>query len=497
MLSPKECEQARLSRDARFDGVFFVLVNTTGIFCRNTCKVRLPLEKNVDYAFSAQQAIQSGFRPCLRCRPDSAPNSFAWQGVNTTLNRAIKLLSQRLDYSIEAIAGSLGISSRYLNKLFQEKLQMSPKRFRIYQQVLMAKNLLQQTQLSIENVAESVGFSSARQLQQHVKTHLRLTPSQLRNHDALSAEFNEQITVFLAYRPPYNWPQVRDFFKRRAITGNEFVFDDGFTKILNIEAELSTTDEKVLNTNAEAPEQKPALSNTLGTIAIATTVKHQADKNGFSISFNAAFSKHTLAIISLIRRMLDVDADIHLIKKGLISAGLNEQEIVSGLRIPGVADEFEAVCRAILGQQVSVTAAINNVNKLHAHFADKQGLALESGFVSPQHVAQDDLLFLKMPAKRRQTLIDVARYFVESRKLQHTLHNKSEFVKNLIDIKGIGPWTINYVELRALGDTDIWLDSDLIIKQQKAKFTQQGRTLIDNKAAPWRSYLTLNLWSIS
>ena len=529
MLTPHICEQARLARDPRFDGLFFILVKSTKIFCRNTCKVKLPLEKNVSYSTSAQQALNQGYRPCLRCRPDSAPNSYAWLGVNTTLNRAVKLLTQRLDANIANIAASLGISTRYLNKLFDEHMQISPKRYRIYQQVLMAKQLLQQTSLSVEKVAESVGFTSARQLQLHVKTHLRLTPSQLRKaptqqpQDATTndtAGFLEDINILLAYRPPYNWPQVRDFFAKRQIHGNECVAQNSVSKILAIKVGYNHSD-----------------GNT-AYVAVRVTISYAPLQNGFTLSFNAQYSKYTLAIIGVVRRMLDLDASPQLIEQALANAGLPVDNIVEGLRIPGVASEFEAGCRAILGQQVSVAAAVNKVNHLHAHFAQQKYAQLSQSIVnhqnggaeslafafpSPHEVASSDLLFLKIPAARRQTLIALAAFYarkedqeyieddnaisavapasstkplpVNMRKTVTKVDDEKDAA--LIDIKGIGPWTVSYIELRAIGDSDIWLNTDLVIKQQVAKFNENKHAINAELAAPWRSYLTLNLWSLA
>lgn len=475
MLSPNICQQARLTRDPRFDGLFFILVRTTKIFCRNTCKVRMPLEKNVSYASSAQLALAQGYRPCLRCRPDSAPQSCAWQGTHTTVNRAMKLLAQRLEQSVEDIAESLGISSRYLHKLFNTHLQISPKRYRLYQQVLMAKNLLQQTTIPIEQVAHCVGFSSARQLQQHVKAQLKLTPSQIRkNKVATQAGKNmlaklsthNNVDIFLSYRPPYNWLQVKGFFARRAIIGNEEVHDTGFTKVLSIHSENSI-------------------------VAVKISVEHVPTKQGFTLRFDADFSQYSLRIISIVKRMLDLDADPITIQSALKNTGLQAQDLVEGLRVPGVASAFEAGCRAILGQQVSVSAAVNKVNELYQHFAQDT----QSVFPQAKDVANDDLMFLKMPARRRQTLIDLATYFAE--------HDPSDNDYQVLDgeallnIKGIGPWTLNYIEMRASGNTDVYLDGDLIVKQQIAKFAANKQVLQPQLAAPWRSYLTLNLWSLS
>ena len=423
MLLPNQCAQARTSRDPRFDGLFFVLVKSTKIFCRNTCKVRLPLEKNVSYASSAQLALAQGYRPCLRCRPDSAPNSSAWMGTHTSLLRAMALLIERRNSSIEDIATSLGISSRYLHKLFIEHLSVSPKRYRLYQQVLIAKTLLQQTRLSVEQVATSVGFNSARQLQQHVKAELKLTPTQIRNNpmpgntqqNGEGTQLSSDITLLLSYRPPYDWPLVQGFLSRRAINGNEVFTPSGFTKVL-----------RLANKHTEQTKQTPQVTETL---SVPVNIVHCPKEHGFTVSFNAAYSEYTIEITRIISRMLDLHADPLVINHALEQAGLNQNQLIPGLRLPGVASVFEAGCRAILGQQVSVTAAVNKVNELYQHFASEHDRA----FPSAKTVASSDLLFLKMPARRRQSLIDFAAYCAQEE--QETFDSEA-----MLNIKGIGPW---------------------------------------------------------
>ncbi|MFT5276693.1 MAG: methylphosphotriester-DNA--protein-cysteine methyltransferase, partial [Granulosicoccus sp.] len=169
-------QKARITRDPRFDGLFFVAVKTTGIFCRPICRARMPLEKNVDYYASAIQAMDQGFRPCLMCRPDSAPGSFAWKGVETTVERGVKLLSSRLSLNIAEISEKLGISTRYFNRLFEQHLQISPKRYQLLNRLLFAKQLLHESTLPIEQVAHACGFNAAKPLQHHMKVNTGLTP---------------------------------------------------------------------------------------------------------------------------------------------------------------------------------------------------------------------------------------------------------------------------------------------------------------------------------
>lgn len=187
MLEGQQYQQARLSRDARFDGQFFVAVKSTGIFCRPVCPAPSPKEENVVYYQLAAQAMQAGFRPCIRCRPDSAPHSWAWKGVDTTIERALSLLQQQPELTLTALSDKLGITDRYLRKLFQQKLGVSPKQYSLYQQMLFAKTLLQQSELNVEDIAVACGFQSSRSLQYNLHKHLRLTPSQLRqkkNHSS-------------------------------------------------------------------------------------------------------------------------------------------------------------------------------------------------------------------------------------------------------------------------------------------------------------------------
>ncbi len=483
MLSVAECRQARISRDPRFDGVFFVLVKTTGIFCRNTCRVRMPLEKNVEYSFDARQAMSKGYRPCLKCRPDSAPNSPAWRGANTTVVRAIELLSKEFHLSMSEIASKLGITNRYLNKLFQQHMQVTPKAFRIYQQMLEAKKLLQQTTLSVEHVAEAVGLPSARQLQLHAKKHLRLSPTEIRksfvwinpkNNTSKTSEQSDMkeplvntVQMLLEYRPPYEWDSMQAFFEKRCIVGNEKIQQNGLSKILVIDDH-----------------------------AVPINLVHIPKKNGFLLEFNSAFSKHTLAIVKTAKQLLDLDADPITIENKLIKSGLLPKEVIKGLRIPGVANEFEAACRAILGQQVSVAAAVNKLNSFFEYFALKRDGKLQTRFPLPLEVANDDLSFLRIPNARRQTLIDVAKFFATEYigETEKNLIESNQRLNKMLNIKGVGPWTLNYVNMRSSGNTDVWLDTDLVIKKQIQKLKQEGRDLDYASAAPWRSYLTINLW---
>jgi len=451
MLQGSEYQQARMSKDARFDGTFFVAVKTTGIFCRPICPAPAPKEKNVEYYQLAAQAMQAGYRPCIRCRPDSAPLSWAWKGVDTTLERALNLLQQDPELPLTELVNKLGITDRYLRQLFKQKLGVAPKQYQLYQQVLFAKQLLQQSQIPIEQVAIASGFNSARSLQQNVQKHLRLTPSQLRSENSQNSQ---KIQLKLFFRPPYNWPQIRTFLALRAVEAVEHVTENSYSKHF-------------------------MFKQTYG----AFTATFNADINGFELELTLEEIKYLYPVLQNIKRVLDLELDVQQVQQRLMASGIKDTQLIQGLRLPGVWNTFEAGCRAILGQQISVKAAIKLLTTLTHELGHKDNEALLQ-FPTPEQVATSDLAFLGMPQRRKQTLKDFAAYIVQ--------HGENSDINDWLELKGIGPWTVDYVKLRGLSQPDVWLDKDLIIKQQLAKLN-----LTPELAKPWRSYLTFQLWSMA
>ncbi|WP_189407060.1 DNA-3-methyladenine glycosylase 2 family protein [Alteromonas halophila] len=448
-------QQARQSRDPRFDGKFFVAVKTTGIFCRPVCPARLPAEHNVTYYAHAAQALQHGYRPCLRCRPDSAPQSPAWRGVQSSVTRAQTLLSAIPPQSVAHIASRLGISERYLHKLITTHLGMSPKTYQNMQQVLFAKQLLQHSSTDVATIADAAGFNSARQLQRQLKQYCKMTPSALRR--PLSKADADQgrapvATLYLAYRPPYDWYQVRDFLRLRAITGIETVRDNSYCRQVTYPG---------------------------GTGQITAT--HQPDKHRFKVELALSSLTHIYPLMTSVARILDTHADPVLIATSLSEAGLRQSQFSAGLRIPGVWSRFEGGCRAILGQQVSVKAAINKLSEFAACF-DRQ-TPWGRAFPSPEQVAEDDLSWLAMPGARRKALRDFACLMAATPDADDNA---------VLAIPGIGPWTLHYLKMRADHDPDQYLATDLIVRKMAS-----GLDLNPERATPWRSYLTVALWQLA
>ncbi|MDF2179662.1 AlkA N-terminal domain-containing protein [Aliiglaciecola sp. CAU 1673] len=443
-------QQARLSRDRRFDGQFFIAVKTTGIFCRTICPATLPKEENVEYFPMAEQAMDAGYRPCLRCRPDSSPHSFAWKGVDTTVERALKLLREYPHLSLEQISEKLGVSDRYLRKLFNLHVGLAPKRYQLFQQLLFAKQLLHESRLNVEEVALAAGFQSARRLQDNFKQYLGLSPKQIRQ---VNSKHDAPLSLHLAYRPPYAWPELRQFLAARAIESMEWVTDNSYARTFR-------------------------LASCEGYFI----ARHRPERHGFEVELELSDLSQLKAVIDEIRRVLDLDADSMLIGERLVASGVPEDKLVQGLRLPGVWHSFEAGCRAILGQQVSVTAAIKLVTQLVVALGETHSRGRL--FPTPSAVAQSDLAFLKMPGSRREALQRFAAYW-------HA-HGEPENLQDILALKGIGPWTLSYMQMRGQSHPDIWLDTDLVIKKQLNKYVVDA-----SQIAPWRSYLTFQLWSMA
>jgi len=452
-------QQARLSRDARFDGQFFVAVKTTGIFCRPICPAPAPKESNVEYFPTSIAATNHGYRPCLRCRPDAAPDSFAWKGKNTTFERALNLINEgALTFqTISQLAERLGITSRYLNKLFQENLGNSAKNYAQHQQLMFAKTLLQQTSMSITEVAYAAGFKSLRRFNDCFQQKLALTPSSLRRAKSPLVA-TKAITLFLSYRPPYAWPILRGFLTHRAVTSTEWSSEDSYGRTFTWP---STNEEDVYG---------------------QFTATHIADKNGFSVNISINDLTYLIPVVRNIRRILDLDAPIQNIDQQLNHLPTLNDKLHTGLRLPGTWNLFEAGVRAILGQQISVNAAIKLVTRLVDCYGEKHNDL--TFFPRPQALLSKDLTELKMPAARRQTLLSFAQFIAD---------NPTASPDAWLQLKGIGPWTVDYAKMRGLSDPNIWLGGDLGVKNA---LNQQEINLSPKDASPWQSYLTFQIWNL-
>jgi AraC family transcriptional regulator of adaptative response / DNA-3-methyladenine glycosylase II len=326
---------------------------------------------------------------------------------------------------------------------------MSPKQYQLCQRLLFAKQLLHDCNLPIPAVAEASGFNSSRSLQQQFRQRFNLSPLQLRRQHSTCAT---DILLHLHYRPPYNWEHLRDFLKLRALTLLESVAENSYARRFELDD-----------------------------VAGSFTATHNPQKHCFDVVVAIDNLQKLKPLLKNIRRVLDLDADPQAIAGSLADAGIGIHRQLSGIRLPGVWSLFEAGCRAICGQQVSVAGSLVQVNRL----VEQLGRLPDDlyRFPSPHKVARSALDFLGMPQSRRNTLKAFARAAADKPGIDP---------EELLDIKGIGRWTVDYIRMRGTGYPDIWLEHDLIVRRQQEKLKLDA-----GRAAPWRSYLTLQLWSMA
>jgi AraC family transcriptional regulator of adaptative response / DNA-3-methyladenine glycosylase II len=465
-------EQARLSRDARFDGRFFTAVKTTGIYCRPVCPVKAPKSHNVQFFTTAAAASEAGFRPCLRCRPESSPGTPAWSGTSVTVTRGLRLISEgALDQegSVEALSDRLGVTPRHLSRLFLQHLGASPKAIAQTRRLHFAKKLLDETDLPMTEIALSAGYGSVRRFNDHIKSVYGRTPTILRNRNAAREMSSFQLR--LPYRPPYDYQGVINFLALRATPGVEAVEDGRYQRSIRVGGETGQL-----------------------------IVTHQPLQNSLLCDIRLGSSRHLMSVVERVRRMFDLNADPMEIGSCLArdpdlarAVGRNP-----GLRIPGAWDPFEVLVRAIVGQQISVKGATTVMGKIVRDFgeiADGQTL-----FPRPESLADLVPGDLSMPQARARAIADCARAVVR-KEVDLATQDTAALVTQLTGIKGVGPWTAQYVAMRAINDPDAFLHTDLILRKVAAArlLLTSDRALLERADAwrPWRAYAGMYLWSMA
>lgn len=351
---------------------------------------------------------------------------------------------------MQALAERLGISDRYLRDIFKKHLGTSPKAYALYQQCLFAKQLLHQTKLPITEVALASGFSSIRRFNDCFVSQLNLTPTQMRKS---RIEQSNELSLKLYYRPPYDADFMLKFFKTRSIENLEWGDENSYGRTFEF-------------------------NNTQGSF----TAKHIKDKNRFDVTINLNDVRQLKAIVNNIRRILDLDVDIHTVEQNLEKSFNGQFTIKTGIRLPGIWNMYEAGVRAVLGQQISVVAAKNLVTTLVANL----GVTVGNKFLfpTPEAIVNSGLDFLKIPGSRKQTLKNLAKHFL--------MNEAPEEPEHWLKLKGIGPWTTDYACMRGLSDPDIFLGGDLGIKKAIGNARYQFEP---QQTSPWASYLTFQLWS--
>lgn len=475
-LDPNSCRQARLSRDPRFDGEFFLAVTSTGIYCRPVCPARPPRESNVRYYRTAAEASHQGYRPCLRCRPESAPQSPAWRGTSTTVSRALQLINEGYlnTHSLSSLAQRLGVGVRYLRKLFEQQIGAAPSVVAQTQRLHLAQKLLLETAMPITDVAFSSGFGSVRRFNSATLQNFGCSPGELRRR-RLPATTKPGITLELAYRPPYDWAGVFDFFERHAVNSLEQAEDNSYQRNLRTEHGVAQI-----------------------------RVWPHTHKNALNLHLRMSDTSELMGIVATVRRMFDLDAQPQEIGDALgqdpILNPLLQQ--TPGLRSPVLASVFESCVRAVLGQQISIEAARRLNDRLRQACNSQLELDGEpiAVFPTPSQLAALPDSEFPMPGSRRNTLRAICHYFSDDpadNPVDRAVDNLQQVLQDLAAIKGIGPWTTTMLSMRGFGDPDCFPHSDLGLIKAADNLAGLDRKELKARAElwkPWRSYAANLLW---
>lgn len=463
VLEDKICYRALQTRDARFDGRFFTAVKSTGIFCRPICPARTPLLRNCTFYPSAAAAAEAGFRPCLRCRPEVAPDLPAWAGTSATVSRALRLIAEgALDEdSVTRLADRLGVGDRHLRRLFLDQVGATPVAVAQTRRILFAKKLLTETALPITDVAFAAGFASLRRFNDAMHTTYGQPPRQLRKTTAEAPD--GPLTLKLAYRPPYDWTAMINFLKPRAIPGVERVAEDCYQR-----------------------------SVRAGRFRGVIEVRPLLAANCLEVRMTLDGVQCAREVVDRTRRLFDMDADANEIG-GFLGGDPLLGDLVQrhpGLRVPGAWSEFELAVRAILGQQISVAAATTLAGRIAERWGEPLGHSDLRLFPEASVLAGADLGSIGLTRKRAESLRGLARAAADG------LFESSPLpAERLCELEGIGEWTAQYIAMRAFGDPDAFPASDLVLRRAAGNLTEKELAARAEAWRPWRAYAALYLWS--
>lgn len=472
--------EALASRDARFDGVFYVGVTSTGIYCRPICPVKTPQRANCRFFASAEAAEKASFRPCLRCRPELAPGLAPVDRAQ----RIAYLITRRIDEGfmdegagLEEIAGHLQLSSRQLRRIVQKELGVSPIELVQTRRLLLAKQLLTETKLPVIQVAFASGFSSLRRFNDAFVRQYRMPPTRLRK-GAGEVDAKPLVTgtstLRLSYRPPYDWSGMLGFLGARMIREVEFVTEKSYARTVH-------------------------LGKHTGWIAVTQA----PDKRCLVVQFTHSLAPVLPALLGRLRNLFDLGArpDViatHLKRDASLRKSVGRNP---GLRVPGAFDGFEMAVRAILGQQITVKAATTIGGRLAAAFGGRietpfpelTRLSPVAGRLARARVA--DVAKLGIPGARAASIITLAQAF-ESGALKLDAGSAPEAdIEKLVALPGIGPWTAHYIAMRASRWPDAFPTGDIGVRNNLGGVSAKRAEEMSQAWRPWRSYAVMHIWN--
>jgi AraC family transcriptional regulator of adaptative response / DNA-3-methyladenine glycosylase II len=470
---------AYASRDPRFDGVFYIGVTSTGIYCRPVCTARTPKAGNCRFFDSAEAAEKASFRPCLRCRPELAPGNAPVDDAH----RIAGLIVQRIDEGmldggagLEQIAARFGWSSRQIRRILRKELGVSPIDLVQTRRLLLAKQLLTETTLPITEVAFASGFASLRRFNDAFGGRYGMPPTRFRKaaegasaRPGLPASF----TLQLIYRPPFDWAGILRFLRARALAGVERVDGDAYLRTIR-----------------------------LGGHTGWVRVRHAPERRALVVELPHSLTPALPALLGRLRHMFDLSARPDVIADQLARDSLLRDAVGRnpGLRVPGAFDGFELAVRAILGQQISVKAATTLAARLVEAFGEAvdtphEGLTRLSptpGRIAA--VAVEQIAGLGVIQSRARGIIAVAEAVASGRLSLEVGAHPEAIIERLVALPGIGAWTAQYIAMRALRWPDAFPKEDIVVRNGLGGVTAARAEAVSQAWRPWRSYATLHLW---
>ena len=473
---PQICENARLSRDARFDGLFFTAVRSTGIYCRPVCPAPVPKRENVSYFANAASAEAAGYRPCLRCRPELAPGNVHWQRGDHVVARALKLIEGGVldDHSLDDLAARLAIGARQLRRLFVERVGAPPISVHTTRRLLFAKQLLTETAMPVTDVALASGFNSLRRFNAAFLQSNRIAPRELRRHPR--AATGAAMELRLGYRPPYDFDALLAFLRGRALPGVERVDEHSYSRVFGT-------------------------SNAPGWLRLSAWPNGE---NALRLQLHCPQPSQLLGVVTTLRRMFDLDANPQSIADTFHHDAVLGPLIAKrpGLRLPGGWDGFEIALRAILGQQISVAAARTLATRIVQRYGEPLSVSAIPGldrlFPTAATLANADLHEIGVTTARAATIRGVAQALLDGRVDFRAEQSLETFVSRWTELPGIGEWTAHYIAMRALSEPDAFPAADLILRREATAdavpLTTKALTERAEAWRPWRAYAVMHLW---
>ncbi|MGI6737185.1 MAG: Ada metal-binding domain-containing protein [Anaerovoracaceae bacterium] len=474
------------SKDPRFDGHFFVGVASTGIYCRVTCKAKLPRIENCHFYHTAAEAEAAGYRPCLTCRPELAPLMPDEDATTTLAEQAARLLDEECGsgLSLAELADRLGCSERHLRRVFKETYDISPTQFMQTCRLLRAKDLLTDTDLPILDVAMAAGYGSLRRFNETFQTTYRMEPRRFRRENG-EGKRKGAITAGIGYQPPYRWDALLHFLRRRAMAGTEAVDETSYSRVIRCR-------------DRGGREHSGWLQ-----------VSNNGERNILQLTISDSLIPVFSGVTAGVKRMFDVYCnpdivDARLASLDQLSPGLQ----VPGTRVPGCMDAFELAVRAIVGQQISVAAAATICSRIAVACGTRVETGvpgLEYAFPTAEELQRDAeasfaaLRRAGVTGRRAQTILDLAARVAGDDRFFDRYGDPQTFRRRISEIKGIGPWTADYIAMRALNDADAFLETDLGVREawREAAGAEASPAVMRETARqwkPWRSYAVMSFW---